>query len=143
MTPTVFGVDADSSYKRVFYEDKVELVQLSERLDERGVLLPIDFSTLPFQPRRVFITHDVPAGTTRGGHAHKEESQLLIRLTGQLQVAMRYNSQLEVCLLERSDVGLLIGPGVWSEQTYLEPGTTLLVLANTPYDPASYLRDPD
>lgn len=137
----VSRVDTGCRHERQFFADKAELIQLSEKTDDRGALLPIDFSKLPFQPCRIFVTHDVPTGTTRGGHAHKEGSQLLVRLTGRLKITMRYNSQVEVCFLETSTVGLLIGPRVWSEQTYLEPATTLLVLASTPYDPASYLAD--
>jgi dTDP-4-dehydrorhamnose 3,5-epimerase-like enzyme len=143
MALVVSGIDNSPGQERVFFEGQAELIPLTERLDERGALLPMDFPTLPFQPCRIFVTHDVPAGTTRGGHAHRRGWQLLVRLTGRLKVAMRYNNQPEVCLLDRSDVGLLIGPRVWSEQTYLEPATTLLVLASTPYDPASYLIDSD
>lgn len=143
MALIVSGVDKHPHHERQFFAGKAELIQLSVVSDDRGALLPIDFSKLPFQPCRIFVTHDVPAGTTRGGHAHKRGSQLLVRLTGRLKISMRYNGHMDICFLERAGLGLLIGPGVWSEQTYLEPATTLLVLASTPYDPKSYLVDSD
>ena len=97
---------------------------------------------MPFHPCRAFVIHDVPAGTTRGRHAHKHGLQFLIRLTGRLLIALRYNGEEQTCALESSDLGLLVGPEVWSKQTYVEPGTTLLVFASAPYDPASYVIDP-
>lgn len=127
---------------RSLFAGRVTLIELTDRVDGRGGLLPFDFRDLPFQPRRAFITHDVPAGTTRGGHAHKQGMQLLIRVSGRVLVALRDARKQETCVLQRSDIGLLIGPGIWSQQTYLEPGTSLLVFASTSYDSASYLTDP-
>lgn len=125
--------------ERVFFDGGASLIKLTEHADKRGCLLALDHANLPFEPQRTFATHAVPVGTRRGGHAHRYGWQLLIRLTGRINVAMRRGRQHD-CLLQHSDTGLLIGPGIWSEQTYLEPGSTLLVIASTPYDPASYIH---
>ena len=38
---------------------------------------------------------------------------------------------------------ILIEPGVFGIQTYLDPLSSLVVLCDTPYDPADYVHDPD
>ena len=35
--------------------------------------------------------------------------------------------------------GLLIGPMVWCQQTYVSDGTVLLAMSSEPYDPESYV----
>ena len=145
---SVYGNVGKSLASRADYQSysifggQAQLIELSEHKDERGALIPLDFSKMPFQPCRAFVINDVPAGTTRGRHAHKHGLQFLIRLTGRLLITLRYNGEEQTCVLERSDLGLLVGPGVWSKQTYAEPDTTLLVFASAPYDPASYVIDP-
>ena len=39
---------------------------LIEYTDDRGGVVPIDFSDLPFIPKRIFYVKDVPKNTIRG-----------------------------------------------------------------------------
>jgi len=142
MNQWLSGIQGDDSRTDLaFFEGHAKLIEFPKRIDARGSLIPFEFRDLPFQPRRIFVTRDVPAGTTRGGHALKNDSQLLVRITGRIRVSLRHDDELGICMLDRSHVGLLVGPGIWFEQTYLEPESTLLVLASAPYDPTSYIRD--
>lgn len=52
--------------------------------DRRGNLLPINFSQLRFTPKRIFII-DSENGM-RGGHAHKENEQILVCLNGTIKI---------------------------------------------------------
>ncbi len=104
--------------------------------------MPIEFSTLPFQPRRTFVVTDVPPGTTRGGHAHARGQQLLVCVAGAVRVELRSGTAPETVTLDRADRGLLLEAGVWAAQTYEEAGTVLLVLASEPFADVSYLNDP-
>jgi oxalate decarboxylase/phosphoglucose isomerase-like protein (cupin superfamily) len=119
------------------------IVRLERRADARGTLIPIEFSSLPFAPRRIFAVTDVPAGTTRGQHAHRRASQVLICLSGHVRVELRRGGKRTIVDLENASTGLLILPGTWASQTYVLPQTTLLVLANEPYDPDDYLNEPE
>lgn len=141
MTRWLNGIQSDSRTDFAFFGGHAKFIELPEKNDARGSLVPFEFQDLPFQPRRVFVTRDVPVGTTRGGHALKTDSQLLVRITGRIRVRLRYGDELEICVLDSSNVGLFVGPGIWFEQTYLEPESSLLVLASAPYDPTSYIRD--
>jgi hypothetical protein len=120
-------------------ENRVRRISLVRKDDARGSLLPFDFASLPFLPRRLFVVHDVPPGTVRGGHAHKRARQLLVCLFGRIDVELRDGGRTEMLILDSADSGLLIEAGVWSAQTYVAPGSMLLVLASEPYDAASYL----
>ena len=122
-----------------WFDGLASRVPLRAFKDERGSLLPLDFPSLPFEPRRVFVVQDVPPGTVRGKHAHHRSRQLLIRLAGRIEVEMRFAGGTARTLLLDSQSGLLLEAGVWAAQTYLDPGSSLLVLASEPFDLASYI----
>ena len=120
--------------------DLARLIAYPAHSDERGTLLPLAFDALPFVPRRVFTVAGVVAGTVRGGHSHHAGEQLLVCVQGRVEALMRRNQEEARSILVPGGPGLLLGPGVWCSQTYLEAGSVLLVLASEPYDPASYIR---
>ena len=115
--------------------------QLPEHADARGALLPMEFAALPFAPRRAFTVHGVPAGTSRGGHAHARGQQLLVCLSGEVIVELRFRGEIEQVRLARPINALLVDAGVWARQTYLDDAV-LLVLASEPYDADSYQHTP-
>lgn len=77
---------------------------------------------------------------TRGSHAHKECSQLLIALNGECTITCDDGTSKKQVILNKPSEGLLIPPTIWSEQEY-RPNTILLVLADNPYDENDYLRN--
>ena len=118
--------------------EAARLIPLSDVVETRGSLLPIDLADLPFRARRVFVVRGVPPGTTRGGHAHQRGAQLLVRLSGQIRVEVGAEGNSEPFLLADSRVGLLLPAAVWSSQTYLTADASLLVLCSEPYHPSEY-----
>jgi UDP-2-acetamido-3-amino-2,3-dideoxy-glucuronate N-acetyltransferase len=117
---------------------RAKILQLRDCPDERGTLLPFEFAQLPFAPRRIFVVHSVPAGLSRGGHAHKNCEQLLVALAGEIVVELRYEGQMQQVPLTVGRA-LLVGSHVWSKQTYLSADAILLVLASEPYESGSYI----
>ena len=109
--------------------------------DERGALLPLEFSAMPFEPRRSFVIHGESAGTVRGEHSHRTAQQMLVCIAGCIEVLMRVDGDEVTVQLRPHADGLLIGPGIWSRQSYLQPDSILLAFASEPYDPGSY-REP-
>ena len=71
-------------------------INLQPNLDERGRLTEIDFRQLPFVPTRAFFINKIPKNTFRGKHAHKEGSQLLFCLDGEVEVELRRGDHQEV-----------------------------------------------
>lgn len=109
--------------------------------EKRGLLLPFDFGSLPFVPARIFVVRDVPVGTVRGGHAHRLQQQLLFCLSGSLEVVLERGAESARVLLDSPAKGLLIEPGIWSSQTFLEVDSVELVFSSGPYDPLEYVVD--
>lgn len=112
--------------------------------DPRGSLTVAETGAgLPFAVQRMFIVHDAPAGTTRGYHAHRTCHQFLVATSGAVEVVLDDGSSRRSVRLAGPAQGLHIPPGVWGEQTYLEPGTVLVVLTSDTYDKADYISDYD
>lgn len=97
---------------------------------------------LPFAPQRFFYVRDVPEGTVRGGHAHRELHELLVCVNGECTVTFDDGETRGVLTLDRADVALHLPPLVWATQSGHAPGTVLFVLASHPYDPADYVYAP-
>jgi UDP-2-acetamido-3-amino-2,3-dideoxy-glucuronate N-acetyltransferase len=113
--------------------------------DDRGELHPIDFPSLPFEPRRMFFVRPSSAGQTRGGHAQKTAHQLLVCASGQIDIVVSDGGQQETFRLDRAGKAIYLQPSIWSEQTYLTADALLLVLSSECYDPEGYshnLPDP-
>lgn len=134
--------DVRQSENQSYLGGLARLLRFADFCDQRGKLLPLDFKMLPFVPQRVFYVSRVPAGTVRGMHAHHRGSQLLFCVLGRIELLMRVgDEEATVCLTDDSS-GLLIGPGVWAQQTYQTENAVLMVLASEPYDPTSYIAEP-
>ena len=44
--------------------------------------------TLPFDVKRVYYLYDVPGGESRGAHAHRDLSQLMVAASGSFRVTL-------------------------------------------------------
>lgn len=96
---------------------------------------------IPFDIKRVYYLYDVPAGAERGGHAHKELSQLIIAASGSFDIIVDDGNNKKIFELNRPYYGLLIVPGVWREIVNFSAGAICLVLASHKYDEGDYIRD--
>jgi dTDP-4-amino-4,6-dideoxygalactose transaminase len=96
---------------------------------------------IPFDVKRFFFIDNVPAHGKRGAHAHQFVKQCLICVRGSIQVLVDNGTDKQTIVLDSSSQGLVLQEMVWSEQTYLEPESSLLVLASETYDEGEYLRD--
>lgn len=111
--------------------------------DTRGNLAVIEKEVLPFTVKRVFYLFDVPSDAARGGHAHKQQSQVLIALSGSFNVVIKSKTETQIYTLNKPDQGLLIPPGWWREMENFSSGAVCLVLASDVFDEADYIRNFD
>lgn len=116
----------------------VNWIAFPQFVESRGCLTAFDFALLPFIPRRIFCVTNVPSGTVRGAHAHREGDQILICLQGRIRVELRSGDAHSVVDCEPDGRALLLKQGVWAQQTYLGGDAELLVLCSHPYNPQSY-----
>jgi dTDP-4-dehydrorhamnose 3,5-epimerase-like enzyme len=120
----------------------VRAFQLPFISDPRGNLTVGEFErSLPFIPKRYFITFDVPNSSIRGEHAHKECEQFLICVKGSCAVVVDDGVQREEFALDRPTFGVYVPPMVWATEYKHSTDSTLLVFASHHYDPEDYIRD--
>jgi hypothetical protein len=60
----------------------IELIDLPKIEDIRGNISVIEKGLLPYEIKRVYYLYDVPSSAARGGHAHKEQFEFLIPISG-------------------------------------------------------------
>ena len=97
--------------------------------------------TVPFDVKRTYYLYDVPGGESRGGHAHRELSQLIIAASGSFTVTLDDGNVKRTFLLNRPYQGLYVVPGIWRTLDDFSSGAVCLVLASHGYDEADYIRD--
>ena len=114
--------------------------QLTQFVENEGILIPIELWDLPFVPARVFYVTDVPAGDIRGKHAHYKTEQILICVQGKIDVTLRSKNQAGSTLLTPGQC-IYVGKMVWDEQRYVTGNDILLSICSTPYDPDDYILD--
>jgi len=110
--------------------------------ERKGRLTPIyNFEHIPFDIKRVYYLYDVPAGSERGGHAHRELQQLIISVSGSFDVVVKDGEQEKIFTLNRPFYGLYMPRQIWRELTNFSAGSICLVLASSLYDEHDYIRD--
>lgn len=96
---------------------------------------------IPFDVKRTYYLYDVPGGESRGGHAHKELSQLIIAASGSFTVTLDDGRVKRTFTLNRPYQGLYVVPGIWRTLDDFSSGAVCLVLASERYDEADYIRN--
>jgi hypothetical protein len=116
------------------------LVETQSFLDERGSLRVLEGSALPFSPQRIFWVTEVPKGETRGHHAHRTGHQALLCIRGAVSVKLFDGLIEQEFIIGPDSPGIHVLPGVWGEQTYLEPDSILLALSSVAFKESDYIR---
>ena len=118
-------------------------IQLESHSNQRNGNLTLMQNTpqAPFQIRRIYYLYDIPAGESRGGHAHRELHEMLVATSGSFSVTLTDACGNEkTVMLNRPDKGLHIVPGIWRTLQDFSSGAVCLVLASMPYDEHEYVR---
>ena len=127
--------------------ERCHLVDLPVIRDPRGNLTfiegPDGKGHIPFDIKRVYYLYDVPGGSQRGGHAHKELHQLIIAMSGSFDIVLDDGIEKKRSHLNRSYHGLYVCPMIWREIDNFSSGAVCMVLASNLYDEADYYRDYD
>ncbi|MFA7444462.1 MAG: FdtA/QdtA family cupin domain-containing protein [Flavobacteriaceae bacterium] len=118
-----------------------KLLSLPKIEDHRGNLSVIEKDTIPFEIKRVYYLYDVPSGAERGGHAHKEQNEVLIALSGSFDVVLNNGKTQKTVTLNKPNQGLLIGSGIWRELKNFSSGSVCLVIASGVFDEDDYIRE--
>lgn len=111
--------------------------------DRNGVLCVYECGQrVPFDIRRVF-TVLAGAGDVRGDHAHKQCTQLLVCVSGEILVSCDDGTVVTQYRLDDMGMGLLIPPGLWAKEEYVKGGSVLMVFCDRVYEADDYIRNYD
>jgi dTDP-4-dehydrorhamnose 3,5-epimerase-like enzyme len=119
----------------------IELLQLPKIEDYRGNIAVVEKDIIPFDIKRVYYLFDVPSTAKRGGHAHKEQLELLIPLSGSFDVVLKDGKEEQKVTLNKPDKGLLIKSNVWRELENFSSGSVCLVISSGEFLEGDYIRD--
>lgn len=119
-----------------------KIVDLPKVEDPRGNLTFIEADKhIPFDIRRVYYLYDVPGGSHRGGHAHKDLHQLLIAMSGSFDITLDDGRTKFKYHMNRSYYGLYIPSMIWREIDNFSSGSVCMVLASDHFKESDYYRD--
>ncbi len=120
------------------------IIGLPKIEDPRGNLTFIEGTKhVPFEIRRVYYTYDVPGGSERGSHAHKNLEQLIIAMSGSFDVLLDDGRNSHRFHLNRSYYGLYVPPMMWRTIDNFSSGSVCMVLASELFEEDDYYRDYD
>jgi dTDP-4-dehydrorhamnose 3,5-epimerase-like enzyme len=123
---------------------KAHIIELPKVEDPRGNLTFVQQGDhVPFDIQRVYWIYDVPGGQVRGGHAFKEQQEIVIALSGSFDVVVDNGSEEKRYHLNRSYYGLYMPEKLWRHMENFSTNTVALILSSTKYDEEDYLRSYD
>ena len=124
--------------------DDARIIELPKFLDARGNLSFVEqFTHIPFEIRRVYWLYDVPGGIARGGHAEKNNEELIVALSGAFEIVVDDGNRSKTFVLNRSYYGLYVPNGLWREMNNFSTNSLALEFGSTHYDKADYIRSYD
>ena len=124
--------------------DDCRIIDLPKFLDARGNLsFAENFKQIPFEIKRTYWIYDVPGGESRGGHAFRENEELIIALSGAFNITVDDGSRKKTFSLSRSYYGLYIPKGLWREMEDFSTNSFALEFGSIKYSPEDYVRDYD
>ena len=106
-------------------------------------LSSLEFSSLPFDPKRVYWIQDFTPQAVRGNHSHKELTQIFIMLSGQLTLEIFKGTKSNKYEISRLSPPLIVPPGTWRIMSNASADALLFVIADRPYEEKDYIRDWD
>lgn len=118
-----------------------KIISLPKIEDPRGNLSVVEGNIIPFKINRVYFLYDVPSGAERGGHAHKDQQELIIAVAGSFEVVLNDGVEEKVYRLFKPNEGLYVPVNTWRELRNFSAGAVCLVVSSAEFDESDYIRD--
>ena len=121
---------------------EAKIIDLPKFEDPRGNLSFIEeFKQIPFKIERTYWIYDVPGGQVRGGHAFREQQELIVALSGSFDIVVDDGKVKKTFSLNRSYHGLYVPAGLWRQMQNFSTNSLALVLSSTHYNQDDYIYD--
>jgi len=122
--------------------EDVKIIELPRFLDARGNLSFVEQNNhIPFEIKRTYWIYDVPGGENRGGHAFKENQEVVIALSGAFDVVVDDGKKKKSFCLNRSYYGLYIPSGLWRTIENFSTNSFALEFGSVSYSPNDYIHE--
>lgn len=96
---------------------------------------------VPFEIKRVYWTYYTPDHVQRGGHAHKKLKQILIAVSGNLEIILKDKQENKyVFELNKPNEGLYVPEGYWRDISFSN-NAVLLCIASEVFNEDDYIRE--
>jgi hypothetical protein len=119
----------------------IEIIDIPKIENALGNIAVIENGSIPFDIKRCYYLYDIPSSAKRGGHSHKNLSQILIAISGSFDVVLHDGKISQTITLNKPDKGLLIKSNIWRELENFSSGAVCLVLASEVFLEEDYIRD--
>lgn len=118
------------------------LINFPKISDYRGNLTFIQYPDhIPFELKRVYWLYDVPSGQIRGGHAFKTQDEIIITLSGSVEIYTSDGVTEDSITLNRPYVGLHVPKLTWRQLRNFSTNTVVMILSSDSYDENDYIID--
>ena len=122
--------------------EKTRIIQVPKICDPRGNLSFMEsFSQIPFEIHRTYWIYYVPAGMVRHGHAFKTQEEVVIAISGSLDLVVRDGKDEKLFHMSRSNYGLYIPNLMWREINNFSTNSVALVISSDLYNANDYIED--
>jgi len=129
-------------YSDITQLDECKILNLPKILDNRGNLTVVEeLKQIPFEIARVYWIYDVPGGEKRGSHAFREQSEILIALSGSFDVVTHDGKKEQHFLLNRSYYGLYMPPMTWRTIENFSTNAVCLIISSHKFSEKDYIRN--
>ena len=119
-----------------------KIIDLPKIIDPRGNISFIEGGQhIPFDIKRVYYLYDVPFGSDRGSHAHKNLHQFVVAMSGSFDIVLDDGKEKRKFQLNRSCNGLYVCPMMWRDLGNFSSGAVCMVLASSKYTEDDYFRN--
>ena len=119
-----------------------KIIELPKIHDPRGNLSYIEEEKhFPFKIKRAYWIFDVPGGQVRGGHAFKQQHEMIVAISGSMDVIVEDGTNRKVFSLNRSYYGLYIPSGIWRQMENFSTNSLAIVLSSTKFSVEDYIRE--
>jgi len=120
----------------------IHIINFPKIEDERGNLSFFQNNAqVPFEIKRTYWIYDVPGGEYRGGHAFKDQQEVIVALSGSFDVVLHDGIKEQRFQLNRSYYGLYIPNKIWRSLENFSTNSLALIVSDMNYIESDYLRD--
>lgn len=124
--------------------EDARIIELPKFLDARGNLSFAEQNNhIPFEIKRTYWIYDVPGGESRGGHAFRENEEVIIAISGAFDVTIDDGQNKKTFSLNRSYYGLYIPKGLWRTMENFSTNSFALEFGSVEYNTQDYIRSYD